>query len=133
MTSQLSRKNDPNGTVPADTPRLRLKHKAPPAGLVDGGWWPHTADLVAELPDLLAVLSVRLGRIDRVLYNAREWPVPPRKLMTGGRAVRLDGYLRQPVDTIEVLGLDGERLILQVISPDEQPDAAHSKLMAAAQ
>ena len=30
-------------------------------------------DLAKELPDLLAVLSVRLGAIDRVLYNLAEW------------------------------------------------------------
>ena len=77
-------------TPPEHTPRLRLKPKAPQSGHVDGAWWPHSDDLAAELPDLLAVLSVRLGRIDRVLYNVNEWAKPPsRKLETGGRLVRL--------------------------------------------
>ncbi len=40
------------------TPRLRLKPKAPQSGYVDGAWWPYSDDLTAELPDLLAVLSV---------------------------------------------------------------------------
>src|SRR6478736_10348291 len=91
---------------PEHTPRLRLKPKAPVSGYVDGAWWPRTDDLTAELPDLLAVLSVRLGRIDRVLYNLNEWAKPSAKLVTGGRRVRLDGYRRQPLNTLEVLGLN---------------------------
>lgn len=67
MTPQQTRRNDQNSIVPARTPRLRLKPKAPQSGYVDGAWWPHSDDLRSELPDLLAVLSVRLGRIDRVL------------------------------------------------------------------
>ena len=83
-------------TPPQHTPRLRLKPKAPHSGYVDGAWWPHSDDLTTELPDLLAVLSVRLGRIDRVLYKLSDWAKAPTKLATGGRAVRLDGYRLQP-------------------------------------
>jgi Family of unknown function (DUF5994) len=133
MTPQQTRKNDQNSTVPARTPRLRLKPKAPQSGYVDGAWWPHTGDLTAELPDLLAVLSVRLGRIDRVLYNLNAWAKAPRKLSTGGRAVRLDGYERQPLNTIEVLGLDGDRLTLLVIPPRTDANDAHTAMMTAAQ
>ena len=60
-------------TPPEHTPRLRLKPKAPHTGYVDGAWWPHSDDLTAELPDLLAVLSVRLGPIDRVLFKLTDW------------------------------------------------------------
>ncbi len=64
-------------TPPEKTPRLRLKPKAPTSGYVDGAWWPHGDDLAIELPDLLAVLSVRLGPIDRVIYNVSEWAEGP--------------------------------------------------------
>ena len=117
---------------PSHTPRLRLKPKAPHSGYVDGAWWPRTDDLTAELPDLLAVLSVRLGRIDRVLYHLNAWAKAPRKLVTGGRAVRLDGYRLQPINTIEVLGLDGARLALLVIPPHTDANDAHTTMMAAA-
>jgi len=135
MTPQPTRKNDQNSTVPARTPRLRLKPKAPHSGYVDGAWWPHTDDLTTELPDLLAVLSVRLGRIDRVLYKLNAWAKAPRKLVTGGRAVRLDGYRLQPINTIEILGLDGarDRLVLLVIAPYTDADDAHTIMMTAAQ
>ncbi len=117
---------------PEHTPRLRLKPKAPHSGYVDGAWWPRSDDLAAELPDLLAVLSVRLGRIDRVTYNLNEWAKASRKLATGGRRVRLDGYQRQPTNTVEVLGLNRNRIALLVVPPNADPDQAHATLMAAA-
>jgi hypothetical protein len=122
----------PNHAPPNHTPRLRLKPKASPSGYVDGAWWPHTSNLSAELPDLLAVLSVRLGQIDRVLYNVDEWSKAPAKLATGGRRVRLDGYQRQPVNTVEVVGLDRARIVLLAVPADTDPAEAHSALMNAA-
>ena len=86
---------------PEHTPRLRLKRKAPITGFVDGAWWPRSADLPTELPDLLAVLSVRLGAVARVTYNLAEWAKAPRKASIGGQIVRLDGYQRQPPNTLE--------------------------------
>lgn len=133
MTPQQTRKNAQNSTVPARTPRLRLKPKAPQSGYVDGAWWPHTDELTVELPDLLAVLSVRLGRVSRVLYHLKAWTKAPRKFVAGGREVRLDGYRRQPINTIEVLGLDGDRIVLLVVPPRTDANDAHSTMMAAAQ
>jgi hypothetical protein len=117
---------------PEHTPRLRLKPKAPSSGYVDGAWWPHSDDLTAELPDLLAVLSVRLGRISRVIYKLDEWATAPAKLATAGRSVRLDGYRRHPVSTVEVLGLNQQKILLLVVSPLADPDQAHAVMMTAA-
>ena len=119
-------------TPPEHTPRLRLKPKAPHTGYVDGAWWPHSDDLTTELPDLLAVLSVRLGPIDHVLYKLNDWAKAPTKLATGGHAVRLDGYRLQPPNTVEVLGLDRNRIVLLVVPPHTDPDRAHATMMAAA-
>src|SRR6476620_4578020 len=109
-------------TPPEQTPRLRLKPKAPHTGYVDGAWWPRSDDLTTELPDLLAVLSVRAGSIEKKLF----------KLTAGGRAVKLDGYRLQPPNTVEVLGLNRNRIILLVVPPHTGPDRAHATLMAAA-
>ena len=117
---------------PANTPRLRLKPKAPQSGYVDGAWWPHSEDLTAELPDLLSVLSVRLGPISRVIYNINEWASAPAKFATSGRTVRLDGYHRQQVHTVEVLGLNRDKIVLLVVAPHADPDQAHAIMMAAA-
>ena len=119
-------------TPPEHTPRLRLKPKASHCGYVDGAWWPHSDDLTTELPDVLAVLSVRLGPIDRVLYKLNDWDKAPAKFVTGGRAVRLDGHRLQPPNTVEVLGHDGNRIVLLVVPPHTDPDRAHATMMAAA-
>ena len=119
-------------TPPEHTPRLRLKPKAPETGYVDGAWWPRSDDLTTELPDLLAVLSVRLGPISRVLYKLTDWAKAPAKLATGGRAVRLDGYRLQPPNTVEVLGLNRSRNVLLVVPPHTDPDIAHEWMMTAA-
>jgi Family of unknown function (DUF5994) len=118
-------------TPPEHTPRLRLKPKAPTTGYVDGAWWPYSDDLPTEIPDLLAVLSVRLGPIDRVIYNLTEWASAPRKLPIDGRMVRLAGYHRQPVNTVEVLG-DRSKIVLLVVPARSEPDRAHDIMMAAA-
>ncbi len=117
---------------PVHTPRLRLKPKAPCVGYVDGAWWPHSDDLTADLTDLLAVLSVRLGPVDRVIYKLDEWAKAPKKFAHDGRTVRLDGYHLQPISTLEVLGLNGKRIVLLVVSPQADPDQAHAIMMTAA-
>ncbi|WP_123029214.1 DUF5994 family protein [Mycolicibacterium stellerae] len=117
---------------PDNTPRLRLKPKAPTTGHVDGAWWPRSGDLSHELPDLLAVLSVRLGVVDRVMYNLAEWATVPRRLTTGGRAVRLDGYTRQPANTLQVRGMNREQILLLVVPANTDPDDAHEAMMSAA-
>jgi hypothetical protein len=117
---------------PVHTPRLRLKPKKHLSGSVDGAWWPHNADLAAELPDLLSVLSVRLGPIGRVIYNLGEWTGAPRKFATGGHLVRLDGFHLQPANTVEVHGLNGKKLVLLLVSPRADPHQAHAIMMTAA-
>jgi hypothetical protein len=133
MTQRQHRDDDENlQDPPAHTPRLRLKPKAPLSGYVDGAWWPHNGDLAAELPDLLAVLSVRLGRISRVIYSLGEWAQAPTRLTVGRHVVRLDGYHFQPIDTVEVLGLSGNRIVLLVVPPQADPEQAHAIMMTAA-
>jgi len=133
MTQQESLPTAGRHPTPPDyTPRLRLKPKAERTGYVDGAWWPWSDDLTKELPDLLAVLSVRLGPIERVLYNLGEWSTAPRKAMVGERMVRLDGYRHQPINTLEILGVSRGRILLLVVPPATDPDQAHATMMAAA-
>ncbi|PND57544.1 hypothetical protein CRM90_11110 [Mycobacterium sp. ENV421] len=117
---------------PQATPRLRLKPKGPQTGRVDGAWWPHSDDLEAEVPDLLAVLSVRLGPISYVLYKMTEWVKARGKILIGGRVVRLDGYNRQPNNTVEVQGIGGGKLVLLVVPVGTDADRAHAVMMTAA-
>jgi hypothetical protein len=93
---------------------------------------PHSDNLPAELPDLLAVLSVRLGPISRVVFGLDEWATASRKSVIGERIIRLDGYHIQPAHTVEVLRLNGQKAVLLVVSPDADPGQAHTVMMTAA-
>jgi len=123
---------DSTRTRPLITPRLRLKPKGSTAGSVDGAWWPHSDDLPIELPDLLAVLSIRLGPIDRVTYNFADWATAPAKFPTGDDMVRLSGYYQQPGNTIQVVGVDCTKLVLLVVPTRTEPEHAHDIMMSAA-
>jgi hypothetical protein len=123
---------DSTHTGPRITPRLRLKPKGSTAGYVDGAWWPHSDDLPVELPDLLAVLSIRLGRIDRVTYNFADWASAPNNFPTGDDVVGLRGYYQQPANTIQVVGINRTKLVLLVVPTRTDPEHAHDIMMSAA-
>ena len=123
---------DSTHTGPQSTPRLRLKPKATNTGHVDGAWWPHSENLPIELPNLLAVLSVRLGPIDRVTYNFADWAAAPAKFPTGGDNVRLSGFYQQQANTVEVIGTNRTKLVLLVVPSSTEPEHAHEILMSAA-
>jgi hypothetical protein len=117
---------------PRLTLRLKLKPKAPTPGNVDGAWWPRSWDLSSELPALLAVLAVRLGRVQRVSYNLTTWNAAPLRLNVDGHQVRLGGFHAQHPHTIDVIASNGTRLTLLVVPPATHPATAHPTMMIAA-
>ena len=126
----------PSATLAIEPPRqalrLKLKPKAPSTGYVDGAWWPRSLDLSTELPALLAVLAVRLGRVRRVSYNLTAWNPAPRRLHVEDQLVRLGGFHFQDPRTMDVFGLEGPRITLLVLPPGTDQTIAHRVLMAAA-
>lgn len=114
------------------TPRFQLKPTAHGSGYVDGAWWPRTDDLMAELPDLIAVLSVRQGTIVRVTYHFDEWRMTPAELNAGGRVVQLDGFRGQPPNTVDVVDAEGNKVVLLVVPFRIDPDQAFAIVTAAA-
>lgn len=111
--------------------RLRLKPRGETTGSVDGAWWPRSRDLAAELPDLLEVLGVRLGTVERVSYNLAEWGPTARKITAGDHQVSVAGYRSQHPGTIDVISAL-QRETLLVVPPETAEDAAHEVLMRAA-
>jgi hypothetical protein len=110
--------------------RLRLKPRGPVTGFVDGGWWPRSRNLPAELPALLAVLAVRMGPVESVSYNLDTWGPTPRRITYDGRLVRLAGYRSQHPATIDLLSAN-HRVTLLVVAPGAAPESAHGALKAA--
>jgi hypothetical protein len=112
--------------------RLRLKPNAKTAtGYVDGGWWPASHDLIAELPDLLGLVVDRIGPVERVSYHLGDWDGGPQKVGLDGRVVRLSGFRGQAAGTIDVLG-PRHRLTLLVVPPEASAQTAQHALEAAA-
>jgi hypothetical protein len=119
--------------LPRQRPRLRLKPKAPTTtGFVDGGWWPRTRNLTAELPALAEVLSVRLGRVTRVAFAIPAWDPAPRRITVDGAVVRLEGFRSQDKHVLYLTGTDGQRISLLVIPPEAGESAGHQAMMTAA-
>ena len=113
--------------------RLRLKaDTSTPTGQVDGGWWPHSKDLAAALPDLFSALAPQIGPIERVSYHLGDWDPAPRKIRFDETVVRLGGYQWQRAATVDVLTAR-RTLTLRVVPPDTAPDAARDALTVAAE
>ncbi|HWC81806.1 MAG TPA: DUF5994 family protein [Pseudonocardiaceae bacterium] len=120
-----------DATRPHPLLRLRLKPKAPPTGYVDGGWWPRSRDLVAELPALAEVLAVRLGSVSRVAFAITGWDAAPRRVTIDGRTVRLEGFRAQDAHVVHVSGPDRQRISLLVVPPDATDASGHGAIMTA--
>ncbi len=111
-------------------PRLVWKPQSGPAGHVDGGWWPRSRDLAAELPGLAAALTARIGHLTRVAYTVSEWDSAPRRLEIGGHVVRLDGLLDRDGHVLSVTGPEPNFTLL-VIPPEAADTVGHRALMTA--
>ncbi|MEV4315490.1 DUF5994 family protein [Actinocrispum sp. NPDC049592] len=111
---------------------MRLKPGGSTGGHVDGGWWPRSRDLTAELPALAKVLAVRLGSVWRVVYALSSWETAPRRIRFDGHPVRLEGFRSQDKDIVSVVSLDRRRIRLLVIPTDAAKTAAHDAMMTAA-
>lgn len=58
-------------------------------GDIDGAWWPHTASVAQELPELIGSLHKPLGEIVDICINwsATEGPLDLESLVTGTRSL----------------------------------------------
>jgi hypothetical protein len=121
----------PNNVAVPTRVRLALKPAGATTGYVDGGWWPRSGRLEAELPELLDTLRERLGQVESVSYHLGDWSSPPRRVTQGGVSVRLAGYHVQAKGTIDVIARD-KRLTLLVVGPAVSERAANNALDAAA-
>ncbi|RZL77188.1 MAG: hypothetical protein EOP32_25950 [Rhodococcus sp. (in: high G+C Gram-positive bacteria)] len=99
---------------------------------MDGAWWPRSRDLTVEIPELVALVAVRVGVVDRVVYDIKAWLPAPRRITVEGRSVHLDGYEYQPLNTLYVSGVKRTRLTLLVVPPEADARYADSTMHRAA-
>lgn len=86
-------------------------------GSIDGAWWPHTALIAAELPDLIGALHRTLGEIVdiRINWSATEGQLDLETIVTGARLMRSNDTSRRP-RLMAVKGADGSAKLLVVPS-----------------
>jgi hypothetical protein len=113
--------------------RLQLASTASPAVFVNGGWWPQSTDLAAELPALLTAVYPQLGPTALVGYHIASWERAEKQVEIHGSSVLLQGFTSEGPHTVIVIGTSGRRLTLLVVPPPTPETAARQALAEAAQ
>jgi Family of unknown function (DUF5994) len=121
-------------SLPLPRPPLVRLGIAPPSSLprlLDGTWWPRSADLITELPTLIAALPRAWGQISVATVSGAMWSSLPGRMLVSNRAVRLrrTAAVREP-HTICLLAPGIGRWDLRVIPPEATPEEA-ARLLAA--
>lgn len=124
---------------PASTPgpRLRLQPDLSARTLLDGGWWPRSADPAAELPGLILAIDERHGPVTQIMLGSAGWQASrPGRLRVdgpaGSRTVRLGWYETMPAGLLTATARAG-RTDLLTVPPQTSAPAAWAAMDQAAQ
>jgi hypothetical protein len=126
-------------TSPAPPSRTRLRLQPDPSAhtLLDGGWWPRSADPAAELPGLITAIDQRHGPVTHIMLARVGWDTSrPRRLRVdtpgGGRTVRLGWFQTMPTGLLTATARAG-RTDLLTVPPHTSEPAARAAMAQAAQ
>jgi len=101
-------------------------------GSIDGGWWPHSLDLAAELPPLIVEMFAAGFDITDVSYNIAAWAPAPHHLRVSRRWVCLHGDTAQDSASIQLIDSTGLKpIVVVVIPPATGPLVAENALVLA--
>jgi Family of unknown function (DUF5994) len=123
-------------TSPAPPPRLLLQPGLHARTLLDGGWWPRSADPAAELPGLIVAIDGRQGPITQIMLGTAGWDASrPRRVRVdgpaGSRTVRLGWFETMPAGLLIATARAG-RTDLLTLPPDTGETAARAAMHQAA-
>ena len=126
----------PGGTTPGGTmaaaARLTLDPATARQAGIHGGWWPRSRDAAVELPGLLTAISAQAGRVSRIALQVDAFDNIPHQLTVGGRRVRV-AWFRYMSPHRAILTMAGrDDLILLVVPPSADQEAAAEALRRAA-
>jgi hypothetical protein len=131
MASTMSSRSNAAATTAPSTPRLWLEPAGSRRPQLDGGWWPRSKDLVAELPGLVLAIDTLRGPVTRLLLSASGWDRLPQRLQVADRVVRLGYFSSQSASLLTALCEDGNRVDLLILSPDTTLGAAQAAMITA--
>jgi Family of unknown function (DUF5994) len=106
--------NDHSSVASAPALRLRLVPTHAHRTILDGCWWPSSADPAAELPGLVVALERVYGPVTRVLLSAAGWSRRPHHVEVDGRIVTLGYFSDQPA-TMLTANCGADSVALQVV------------------
>lgn len=89
--------------------------------LLDGSWWPDSADLDVELRVLLPALDHVRGPVKRLLLGVGNWTARPHWIITDGRTVSIGYAAGQSAKMIKVFCTDGGTFTIRVAPPGPVP------------
>lgn len=101
--------------------------------LLDGGWWPRSADPLAELPGLIGAIDDRCGPVTRLMLGPAGWDSQPRRLGTAGRVIHVGWFPGQPVGLLTAFCGGNDRVDLLVVPPGTAEADALAAMDLAAQ
>ncbi|MGW0057355.1 DUF5994 family protein [Nocardia nova] len=107
---------------------MRLKPEDRHSDYIDGAWWPRSTDLATELPELLAALTTRLGRVDRIVYDPGRWSPPPRQVTVAEHSISREPYRFRLRNTMYVAGSNSAVTVRRVILTSTDSRTAHSAM-----
>ncbi|GHJ43476.1 hypothetical protein Cs7R123_08180 [Catellatospora sp. TT07R-123] len=113
--------------------RLRIEPTHTTAGMLDGGWWPHSTDPAEALPGLVLAIDLIRGPIVRFVLGADGWRRHPEHVHVGGRRIEVVYSASQPASLLTARCTGGGRVDLLVVSPYMPGDMAARSLLRAAQ
>lgn len=100
------------------TPRLRLRRGRSSYGLLDGGWWPRSADPVAELPGLILALDHLHGPVVRIVLHRGDWSPEPHRLGVEGRVIQVAYFASHSIGLVSAFtGTAASRRIDLLVVP----------------
>lgn len=81
---------------------------------IDGAWWPHTASVASELPELIGVLHAPLGEIVDIAINwsPTEGPVDLDSIVSGARTIDRPGPRRPRLMLVKGRGTCAKLLVV---------------------
>jgi hypothetical protein len=115
----------PSAPPALPAPRLRLAAALSRGTLLDGGWWPRSADPAAELPRLIAAIQDRHGQVTRLMLGPAGWDSQPRRLDAAGRVVKVGWFTGQPAGLLTAFCGGSSRVDLLVVPPGTAQAANH--------
>lgn len=126
----MTTSSNPDATASRGALRLRLAD--PAAGRpLDGGWWPHSRQLLVELADLVDNFPPERGRIVRATFSPPDWDDAPNRVPISRGYVQVGSAPKDDTHVIVLRTSERQELVLLVVPPDMSEAQGEAALQAA--